>query len=107
MKSLLTVAAGLAASALLSASPAEAQQNQSKLDKVLARGQLGVGTGSTNAPWHFKSADDKLQGFDIDIGRIIAKALFSDPTKSNSSSSPRTRASPTSPPTRSTSLASS
>jgi polar amino acid transport system substrate-binding protein len=81
MKALLTVAAGLAALAFLSASPAEAQQNQSKLDKVLARGRLVMGTGSTNAPWHFKSADDKLQGFDIDMGRIIAKALFNDPDK--------------------------
>ena len=56
-------------------------KNQSKLDKVLARGRLVMGTGSTNAPWHFKSADDKLQGFDIDMGRIIAKALFNDPDK--------------------------
>ena len=81
MKALLTLAAGLAALAFLSASPADAQQNQSKLDKVLARGRLVMGTGSTNAPWHFKSADDKLQGFDIDMGRIIAKALFNDPDK--------------------------
>ena len=33
------------------------------------------------APWHFKSADDKLQGFDVDMGHIIAKALFGDPDK--------------------------
>lgn len=53
----------------------------SKLDEVLARGHLVLGTGSTNAPWHFKSAEDKLQGFDVDMGRIIAKALFGDPDK--------------------------
>ena len=53
----------------------------SKLDQVLARGRLVVGTGSTNAPWHFKSADNKFQGFDIDIAKIIAKALFDDPEK--------------------------
>ena len=47
----------------------------------LARGHLVPGTGSTNAPWHFKSADDKLQGFDVDMGRIIAKALFGNPDK--------------------------
>ncbi|WP_315927107.1 transporter substrate-binding domain-containing protein [Mesorhizobium sp. SP-1A] len=70
-----------AALALLAAMPASAQQNQSKLDEVLARGHLIMGTGSTNAPWHFKSADDKLQGFDIDMGRIVAKALFGDPDK--------------------------
>jgi polar amino acid transport system substrate-binding protein len=61
--------------------PAQAQEAKSKLDEVLARGHLVMGTGSTNAPWHFKSADDKLQGFDIDMGRIVAKALFGDPEK--------------------------
>ncbi|WP_407052080.1 transporter substrate-binding domain-containing protein [Methyloraptor flagellatus] len=73
----------LAVSALLAltAAPASAQQTASKLDEVLQRGYLIMGTGSTNAPWHFKSADDKLQGFDIDMGRIVAKALFNDPDK--------------------------
>ncbi|MET0846360.1 MAG: transporter substrate-binding domain-containing protein [Pseudomonas sp.] len=58
-----------------------AQAADSKLDSVLARGKLIVGTGSTNAPWHFQGADGKLQGFDIDIGRMIAKGLFNDPAK--------------------------
>ena len=53
----------------------------SKLDSVLARGKLIVGTGSTNAPWHFQGADGKLQGFDIDIARMVAKGLFNDPSK--------------------------
>ncbi|MDP9030135.1 MAG: transporter substrate-binding domain-containing protein, partial [Pseudomonadota bacterium] len=35
----------------------------------------------TNAPWHFQGADGKLQGFDIDIGHIVAKGLFNDPSK--------------------------
>jgi polar amino acid transport system substrate-binding protein len=63
---------------VLSIAPALAQDSGSKLDEVLARGHLILGTGSTNAPWHFKSADDKLQGFDVDMGRIVAKALFGD-----------------------------
>ncbi|WP_413705016.1 transporter substrate-binding domain-containing protein [Pseudomonas sp. Pseusp16] len=58
-----------------------AQAADSKLDSVLARGKLIVGTGSTNAPWHFQGADGKLQGFDIDIGRMVAKGLFNDPGK--------------------------
>ncbi len=58
-----------------------AQAADSKLDSVLARGKLIVGTGSTNAPWHFQGADGKLQGFDIDIGHMIAKGLFNDPNK--------------------------
>jgi polar amino acid transport system substrate-binding protein len=57
------------------------QAADSKLDSVLGRGKLIVGTGSTNAPWHFQGADGKLQGFDIDIGHMIAKGLFNDPDK--------------------------
>jgi polar amino acid transport system substrate-binding protein len=51
------------------------------LEQTLARGRLVVGTGSTNAPWHFKGEDGKLQGFDVDMAKIIAKALFDDPEK--------------------------
>ncbi|MBJ2350138.1 MULTISPECIES: transporter substrate-binding domain-containing protein [Pseudomonas] len=58
-----------------------AQAADSKLDSVLQRGKLIVGTGSTNAPWHFQGADGKLQGFDIDIARMVAKGLFNDPEK--------------------------
>ncbi|MBT1155782.1 transporter substrate-binding domain-containing protein [Aminobacter anthyllidis] len=75
------LSAAVAALALMSVMPASAQEKQSRLDEVLARGHLVLGTGSTNAPWHFKSADDKLQGFDVDMGRIVAKALFGDPDK--------------------------
>lgn len=67
--------AAMAAMAL--ALPAHA----SKLDDVLKRGHLVVGTGSTNAPWHFQGADGQLQGFDIDIARMVAKGLFNDPAK--------------------------
>ncbi|HTJ57875.1 MAG TPA: transporter substrate-binding domain-containing protein [Devosiaceae bacterium] len=72
------ILSGLAAAVILGAAPAMAD---STLDQVLARGQLIVGTGSTNAPWHFKDAAGNLEGFDIDISRIIAKALFDDPSK--------------------------
>jgi polar amino acid transport system substrate-binding protein len=77
----IALSAAVAALALMAAMPAGAQEKQSKLDEVIARGHLVLGTGSTNAPWHFKSAEDKLQGFDVDMGRIIAKALFGDPDK--------------------------
>lgn len=69
----------IAGFATLSGTASLAQE--STLDAVLARGTLVVGTGSTNAPWHFKSTDDQLQGFDVDMGHIIAKALFNDPSK--------------------------
>ena len=52
-----------------------------KLEDVLSRGTLVVGTGSTNAPWHFKDASDTLQGFDVDMAKIVAKALFGDAEK--------------------------
>lgn len=54
---------------------------QSKLHEVLDRGYLIAGSGSTNAPWHFTNDKGELVGFDIDMARIVAKALFNDPTK--------------------------
>lgn len=69
------------AATLLVVGVADAQQTKSKLDEVLDRGKLIVGTGSTNAPWHFKDQSGQLVGFDIDISRMIAKALFDDPAK--------------------------
>lgn len=51
------------------------------LQTVLDRGYLIVGTGSNNVPWHFKNDQGEYQGFDIEIARILAKALFDDETK--------------------------
>ena len=70
---------GLAATSAMALGSSGAQAG--KLEDVLARGTLIVGTGSSNAPWHFKGADDTLQGFDIDVARIVAKALFGDAEK--------------------------
>ena len=52
-----------------------------KLQEVLSRGKLIVGTGSTNPPWHFKTEQGDLAGFDTDMAKIIAKGLFNDPSK--------------------------
>lgn len=86
----------LAASALIatgctktgdSAAPAQggaaaaAQSGSSKLQEVLNRGKLLVGTGSTNPPWHFEDEQGNLQGFDIEMGKLVAKGLFGDDTK--------------------------
>jgi len=54
---------------------------QSKLQEVLSRGKLIVGTGSTNPPWHFRDETNELVGFDIEMAKIIAAGLFDDPTK--------------------------
>jgi len=54
---------------------------QSKLQEVLNRKMLIVGTGSTNPPWHFEDAQGNLIGMDIDLARLVAKGLFEDPNK--------------------------
>src|SRR5580693_891644 len=73
---------GLAAAATLDVHRAAAQAaSTSLLRTVLDRGKLIVGTGSTNAPWHFEDTSGKLTGMDIAMGRILAKGLFGDPNK--------------------------
>jgi len=62
-------------------STSSANAAESTLQDVLKRGYLLVGTGSGNAPWHFKDASGKLIGMDIDIAGMIAKGLFDDATK--------------------------
>jgi polar amino acid transport system substrate-binding protein len=61
------------------ASPAAAQE-ESKLFEVLKRGKVIVGVTSEVPP--FGSIENgELVGFDIDIAKLIAKALFEDETK--------------------------
>lgn len=56
-------------------------QPTSLLRTVLDRKKLIVGTGSTNAPWHFEDEKGQLTGMDIAMARILAAGLFDDPTK--------------------------
>ena len=75
-------AVAAAGSAVLSPQVAYAQAaSGSLLRTVLDRGHLIVGTGSTNAPWHFEDEQGKLVGMDIAMARILAKGLFDDDTK--------------------------
>jgi polar amino acid transport system substrate-binding protein len=53
----------------------------SLLRTILDRGHLIVGTGSTNAPWHFEDEQGNLVGMDIAMAQILAQGLFDDPTK--------------------------
>lgn len=76
---------GLAAAAAVGAVGATAAQQaaaqapaDSLLRTVLDRGRLLVGTGSTNAPWHFENEAGELVGMDIAMARILAKGLFDD-----------------------------
>ncbi|MBO9354352.1 transporter substrate-binding domain-containing protein [Bordetella petrii] len=68
-----------ASAALIMVWPGLAQAN--KLQDVLKRGYLIVGTTSTTPPFGFKDDKGELQGFDIDVSRLVAKALFGDPSK--------------------------
>lgn len=78
------VLAGLGAGAASLLSPAQAYAQAaptSLLRTVLDRKKLIVGTGSTNAPWHFEDEKGQLVGMDISMARILAQGLFDDPTK--------------------------
>ena len=84
----LTIAKAIAIAAVAAvlstgcvAPAADDTAQSSKLQEVLQRGKVIVGTGSTNVPWHFKDDNGELAGFDIEMGRILAKALFDDETK--------------------------
>lgn len=74
---------GLALAAAASTAREAAAQSapNSLLRTVLDRGKLIVGTGSTNAPWHFEDEKGQLVGMDITMGRILAKGLFDDASK--------------------------
>lgn len=84
-RNILKGGGGLAAAAagggvMLGAAQAYAQSDpDSLLRTVLDRGKLLVGTGSTNAPWHFENEQGELVGMDIAMARILAKGLFDDP----------------------------
>ena len=76
------IAAAAAGASLIDPKAAYAQAaGDSLLRTVLDRGQLIVGTGSTNAPWHFEDEQGELVGMDIAMARILAKGLFDDETK--------------------------
>lgn len=82
MKRYMTTLAMLAALTLAGGAKAWADdKGGSLLDEVLARGYVTVGTGSTNAPFHFLDDKGELTGFDIDIAKGIARGLFNDETK--------------------------
>jgi polar amino acid transport system substrate-binding protein len=56
-------------------------QEKSRLQTVLERGKLVVATFSTAPPFCFTDEKGQLVGFDIDVARLLATALFKDPSK--------------------------
>ncbi len=80
----LVAGAALGAAAMASMPVREARAQAAaggKLQEVLRRGKLIVGTGTTNPPWHFEDEKGQLVGMDIDMARLFAKGLFDDPNK--------------------------
>jgi polar amino acid transport system substrate-binding protein len=58
-----------------------AAQEKSRLQTVLERGKLIVATFSTAPPFCYTDEKGQLVGFDIDVARLLATALFKDPSK--------------------------
>jgi polar amino acid transport system substrate-binding protein len=52
-----------------------------RLKQVLDRGTVIVGTGTSTPPWHFEDAEGQLVGMDIEMGHLLANALFGDPAQ--------------------------
>lgn len=74
--------AGAASTLGLRTNRALAQEEATgRLKQVLERGHVLVGTGSSTPPWHFEDEQGQLVGMDIEMGRILANALFGDPEK--------------------------
>jgi polar amino acid transport system substrate-binding protein len=71
----------MAAIATVSIAGTAAAQETNRLQTILDRGHIIVGTGSTNPPWHFKDEAGTLVGYDVDMGHLLAKAIFDDPSK--------------------------
>jgi polar amino acid transport system substrate-binding protein len=67
--------------AMLSMATAVPAQEKSRLDIVLERGKLIVAALSPTPPFAFTDDKGQLVGFDIDIARLVAEALFKDPNK--------------------------
>jgi polar amino acid transport system substrate-binding protein len=75
----LGLAGGAVATSMINAEKAAAQAPEdSVLRRVLKRGHLLVGTGSTNPPWHFKNEQGEMDGVDIMIGKAIAFHIFDE-----------------------------
>lgn len=69
-------------STLISPTPARAQGSSGdKLQQVLARGHLVVGTGSDLPPFYFTNENGDFDGLEIDLARLLARGLFNDERK--------------------------
>lgn len=56
-----------------------AVQNSDLLDQIRSKGQIVIATEGTWSPWTFHDESGKLTGYDIEVGRLIAKKLGVEP----------------------------
>jgi polar amino acid transport system substrate-binding protein len=80
VRSWLAACLSLGVLAISTAQPARAEE-MSRLDEVMRRDKLIVVTLGTAPPFAFKDDKGELVGFDIDLARLAANALFKDPNK--------------------------
>ncbi|MCB2193158.1 MAG: transporter substrate-binding domain-containing protein [Deltaproteobacteria bacterium] len=45
------------------------------MDRIMKKGELVVGTSADYPPFNFKAADGTIMGLDIDLAKILAKAI--------------------------------
>lgn len=78
LRALVVCALSVVAFAALAFVPANAQ---SVYNDVMQRGSIRVATVTGSPPFAFADKNGNLEGFDIDIARLIAKSLFDDEKK--------------------------
>lgn len=57
------------------ATPAATSSSQDLLDQIRAKGTIVIATEGTWSPWTFHDEKGNLTGYDIELGRLIAKHL--------------------------------
>jgi polar amino acid transport system substrate-binding protein len=86
-RSLITKASALvtgltiAAAAMFAVVPEVSAQGSTRLDEIIKRDKLIVATFGTAPPFCYTDEGGKLIGFDIDVAKLIAKALLGDENK--------------------------
>ncbi len=73
--SCLALALVAAVASLMLLTPPTAQAADDALAKIREKGTLVIGTEGNWSPWTYHDEDDKLTGFDVEIGRLLAEEL--------------------------------
>lgn len=74
---------GLAAGLALTAAAASPSFAQSTLEKIKARGHIVCGTSEGVPGFSLQDKDGIWRGFDTDVCRALAAAIFNDPDKAS------------------------